>query len=101
MSICQTCGLPDELCVCESIAKETQKIEIGIERKKYNKKYTVISGFDKDIDVKDIGKKLKEACACGGTSKGNVIELQGDHVMKVKKKLIKLGFAPDGIIIRK
>ena len=100
MSICQTCGLPKELCVCETIAKETQKIEISIVSKKYNKKYTIISGFDqKEIDVKEIGKQLKEACACGGTVKDNNVELQGNHITKVKKTLVSMGFAPEHIVV--
>ena len=58
--ICVTCGLPKDLCVCESIAKESQKIEIMIEKRKFGKKYTVIKGVDsKEIDMKDLLKKLK------------------------------------------
>lgn len=98
--ICTTCGLPADLCVCESIAKESQKIEISTIRKKFGKVNTVVTGIDgKEIDVKDIGKKLKGAFACGGTSKGGVIELQGNHLQAVKKELVKLGFAPDTIEI--
>ena len=36
--ICTMCGLPKELCVCETIAKESQKIEVKIEKKKFGKK---------------------------------------------------------------
>ena len=35
--ICPKCGLPRDLCVCESIAKETQKIEVTTEKKKFGK----------------------------------------------------------------
>ena len=98
--ICETCGLPRDLCVCESIAKETQKIEIGIEKKKFGKKYTVISGIDqKEINMKDLIKKLKERLACGGTAKGGIIELQGDHKHQVRDILIGIGFAPETIIV--
>ena len=40
--ICQICGLVKELCVCETIAKESQKILVYIERKKFNKNYTIV-----------------------------------------------------------
>lgn len=99
--ICPTCGLPKDLCVCETIAKETQKIEVGIEKKKFGKKYTIIDGLDpKEIDIKELIKKLKSRFACGGTAKEGRIELQGDHRANIKEALIALGFAPETIIIQ-
>lgn len=105
--ICSKCGLPSDLCVCESIAKETQKIEVKIEKKKFGKKYTIIEGIDdKEIDVKELVKKLKSKFACGGTAKGNKIELQGDHIQSENKRaefrsaLEQLGFARETIIFK-
>ena len=58
--ICSKCGLPKELCVCESIAKESQKIEVSTVKKKFGKVYTIINGIDeKEINLRDIAKKLK------------------------------------------
>ena len=99
--ICSTCGLPKELCVCETIAKETQTIEINIIKKKFGKKYTIVNGIDdKQIDLKELTKKLKNKLACGGTVKGNRVELQGDHKQKVREILINLGFARETIEIK-
>lgn len=99
--ICSTCGLPRELCVCESIAKESQKIIVLIEKRKFGKVYTVIRGINaKEIDMKDLIKKLKNAFACGGTAKEGVIELQGDHKNKVKQVLMSIGFAPETIEVK-
>jgi translation initiation factor 1 len=96
--ICPKCGLPTELCVCETIAKENQKIRIYSEKRKFGKKYTIVEGIDdKSIDMKDVVKKLKSKFACGGTSKGNSIELQGDHLAKLKSTLIELGFPAETI----
>ena len=98
--ICTTCGLPEELCVCETIAKESQKIRVYIERKKFGKKYTVVEGIDtKEIDIKDIAKTLKSKLACGGTTKEGIIELQGEHTQKVMQYLVEIGFAPETIEI--
>ncbi len=101
MSVCVTCGLPKELCVCESIAKESKKIIVSIVAKKFNKKYTVVEGIDeKEIDLDQLAKKLKATLACGGTIKDNRIELQGEHKQKVKQILIEAGFAPETIIVK-
>jgi translation initiation factor 1 len=94
-------GLPKELSVIETIAKGEQKIKVKLEKRKFGKLITVISGFDpKSINVKHIAKKLKSKFACGGTSKGDVVELQGDHKAKVKEELVKLGFAKESIDVQ-
>ena len=101
MEICSVCSLPKDLCVCQTIAREGQKITIKVVKKRYGKLATVVEGFDeKTIDLKDLSKKLKTKLAFGGTSKNGVIELQGNHVEKVKAELQKLGFNADSIIIK-
>ena len=94
--ICPKCGLAKELCVCETIAKEEQRIVIRVDKRRFGKLTTVIDGFE-DIDIKDIAKKLKSKLACGGTVKGKSIELQGKHIDKVKKELVSLGFNANSI----
>jgi len=66
-------------------------------KRRYGKVITLVSGFDKSIDMKGIAKMLKAELACGGTFKGNVIELQGDHKKQVKPILVKMGFSEDSI----
>ena len=96
--ICPKCGLVKELCVCETIAKESQLIKVFLERKKFKKYCTIIEGIDqKEIDIRDLAKRLKGRFACGGTVKGGKIELQGDHKSKVKSILVSMGFQPDSI----
>ncbi|MDP7180850.1 MAG: translation initiation factor [Candidatus Woesearchaeota archaeon] len=99
--ICSMCGLPKELCVCQTIAQETQKIQVYTVKKKFNKLYTIIEGIDeKEIDMKNLTKTMKTKLACGGTAKENKIELQGDHKSRTKEILIQEGFAPETIIIK-
>ncbi len=99
--ICTVCGLPKELCACETIAKESQKIIVKTEKKKFGKNYTIITGLDeKEINMKDLAKKLKTEFACGGTVKEKKIELQGNHKQKVKHFLVKMGFAPEAIDVK-
>ena len=90
--ICPICGLPKELCVCEEIAREQQKIKIYTEKRRYGKTVTIVEGIKSDIDINDLAKKLKTKCASGGTVKNGNIELQGDHKKKVQEALMKIGF---------
>ena len=100
--ICSTCGLPKELCVCETIAKESQKIYVYTMKRMLGKMYTIIEGIsNKDIDMKEITKKLKSQLACGGTFKDERIELQGNHTQTIRDALVKLGFAPETIEFKK
>ena len=99
--ICNTCGLPQELCVCETIAKESQVIGVSLDKRKFGKVYTIITGIDtKEIDIDEVAKKLKNKFACGGTAKQGVIELQGNHKNKVRKALVELGFPSETIAVK-
>jgi len=92
--ICSVCGLPEELCMCEQIAKEQQKIRILTDTRRYGKVVTVVEGIDStDIDMNDLARKLKTRCAAGGTFKDGRIELQGDHKKRVREVLEELGFS--------
>lgn len=97
MTICPKCGLPIETCICKELTKAKEKIRIERVKRKFGKFVTVISGIEEN--TKKIAKKLKAKLACGGTYKGNTIELQGDHLKKVKKHLIDLGFSEENINI--
>ena len=37
--ICPNCGLPKDICSCEIIAREEEKIKISVEKKRYGKTY--------------------------------------------------------------
>ena len=91
--ICEVCGLPKEICVCEDIAREHQKINIAVDQRRYGKMMTIVEGINpNELDMNTLVSKLKSICACGGTIKEGKIELQGDHRTKVKETLEKMGF---------
>jgi len=98
--VCNQCGLPQDLCVCDVIVREQQKITVKIEKKKFGKKYTVVGGFDSAVDVGDLAKKLKNKFACGGTGKNRRVELQGDHKSRIKEALVDLGFSVETIELK-
>ncbi len=97
MDICPKCGLPKQACVCEEIAKSEQRIQLTTVKKKFGKVVTMVSGIEKGIDIKKIAKDLKAELGCGGTVRENVIELQGDHIRKLKLVLVRLGFSESSI----
>ena len=97
MEIDPKTGLPIQAIEWEDLAKSSQKIKITTDKKRYGKIVTIVSGFDKGIDVKKTAKALKNELACGGTYKDNTIELQGDHRKKIKPALVKLGFEENSI----
>ncbi len=97
MDICPKCGLPKQACICEEIAKEEQKIKVDVEKRRFGKKTTIISGLGKGVNLKDLGSKLKSELACGGTVKNGRIELQGDHRKKISQALGKFGFDEEQI----
>lgn len=97
--ICPNCGLPKDICACETIAKEEEKVKVSSTRKRFGKTVTMVEGISKDVDVKGVLKELKTRLACGGTVKDGVIELQGDHRRKIRDILVKIGFPAEKIEI--
>ena len=87
------CGLPQEVCICQEIAKEQQKAVISVVRRRYGKMVTIVEGIDDSaIDLGQLAKILKGACASGGTVIDRTIELQGDHKKRASKVLEQNGY---------
>lgn len=102
MEIDPITGLPKELEVFENISKESRRITVSVEKRKFGKAYTIITGLDgKGIDLKDMGKQLKAKFACGGSVKNGQVELQGDYTSKMRDVLAKLGYDPENITFAK
>jgi len=98
--ICPKCGLPQDICVCETLSKEEQHhINVYTDKKRFGKLVTIVEGLDDKKRVK-IAKELKRMIATGGTYKEGQIMLQGNHKHKVKEALIKLGFKEEDISVR-
>ena len=99
--ICPVCGLPQDLCVCEEMSKEQQRIRIRLETRKWGKKWTVIDGIDsKGVSLNKLATQLKHKCACGGTAKNEQVLLMGDHRDEVYRTLVSLGFPQDNIEVQ-
>lgn len=95
--VCPICGLPKELCVCGTIAKEEAKIKVYTEKRRFGKWVTLIDGIEQEAKPKELAKKLRTKLACGGTYKSGRIELRGNHKEKVKQLLVQFGFPEEKI----
>ncbi len=96
---CDICDAPIDACACprdacgDVLSPKDQTVRIRREKRKKGKTVTVITGLDPIAsDLTGILKKLKGACAAGGTVTDGNIEIQGDHRETVKTILDGLGF---------
>ncbi|MEM1222465.1 MAG: translation initiation factor [Verrucomicrobiota bacterium] len=97
-------GLPEKS--LQVANKQPQKVSqkpkgrVEVRREKAGrggKTVTTLSAFPSHLPLKDLEAmtlELKKTCACGGTLKGRVIELQGDVVDLVMAELEKRSFEP-------
>ena len=93
------CGLPKDICVCDTLEKEEpHSIKIYIDKKRFGKLMTVIEGLDSK-ELKKVAKELKHMLSTGGTSKDGQIMLQGDHRKRAKDALVKMGYKEEYISI--
>jgi len=97
VEICNVCGLPKDICVCEKINTEQRKIYIVEKHIKGPMFVTFISGVESTKDLEVLLKDLKKKLACGGTIKKNKIVLQGRHKKNVIKYLLEKGYEPSQI----
>lgn len=79
------------------MAKESAKIRVYIDKRRFGKIVTIIDGIEDDSDPKKLAKTLKSRLAAGGTYKDGKIIIQGDHKNRVKKILVDIGFPEDKI----
>ena len=95
--ICNICGLPKDICACETIEKQTtQRLKVYTVAKKFKKLVTIVDGL-KGEELVSTTKTLKHKLACGGSCKEGVIVLQGEHKDKVKQFLVELGYPSEAI----
>ncbi|MFP4673395.1 MAG: translation initiation factor [Opitutales bacterium] len=61
------------------------------------KTVTTLRGFPSELSlerIEELAAGLKKECACGGTCKEGVVELQGDVCTKAAEALTRRGFRP-------
>ena len=97
---CERCDLPETDCRCpppttspKIVAPERQTARLSVEKRKKGKLMTLIRGLAAtDNDLPNLLTDLKNLCGAGGTIDGEIIEIQGDQIERVKKRLSQIGY---------
>ncbi len=95
---CERCGELEAACRCAPNAKaqaapETQTARIALEKRKRGKVVTVVRGLRaEDNDLPALLTQLKTECGAGGTVKDDTIEIQGEHLARIRQRLLAIGY---------
>ena len=94
--ICSNCVNPIKECRCSASGMVILDgiVRVGRQTKgRKGKGVTVITGIDLGLkDLRNLAKELKQKSVSGGTIKGGVIEIQGDHRTTLIKVLKDKGY---------
>ncbi len=94
---CPECAQPIKQCTCTSdkpVVIGDGVVRLMLERKgRKGKGVTLVTGVPLEhVELKALGKELKQKCGTGGTVKDGVIEIQGDQRTLLEKELAKRGW---------
>jgi translation initiation factor 1 len=102
---CERCGELENICRCPALPPLTpslvppqqQTARLAIERRKGGRSATVIRGLlTNETDLPSLLTRLKAACGAGGTTKDDLIEIQGQHLEQVRGQLAEMGYKIKG-----
>lgn len=89
------CVCPPELHVPDPLPPEKQTARLAKEKRKKGKVVTVICGLAEGTPEPHLSKlltDLKNFCGAGGSVQGGTIEIQGDHLERLRTKLKSMGY---------
>ena len=109
---CPQCGtLPPPACGCPPLPpgpadpppaatapaaapkKRPEIIKLRREKRGGGREVVILEGFPRGgFDLEALARELKRRCGTGGTVRGFVIEIQGDHRDALEKALLERGF---------
>lgn len=95
---CERCGGLESECTCPPqkatlVAPDKQVARLQVEKRKKGKVVTVVYGLTAAAnDLPELLSRLKTACGAGGTVKDDTLEIQGEHVDRIRDVLGQIGF---------
>jgi translation initiation factor 1 len=97
-SLCPNCRRALRDCVCPKGTPgkpAPAAIRVGRETQgRAGKGVTTVTGLPlSPADLEALATRLKKRCGSGGTVRGGVIEIQGEHRDVIVAELVKLGYA--------
>ena len=99
---CEQCGELEEHCVCPPAPPsysppENQAAKLALETRKKGKFVTLVRGLSPtETDLPALLGQLKTSCGAGGTLKDDVLEIQGNHLDRIRDILRGLGYLVSG-----
>ncbi|HEX8981163.1 MAG TPA: stress response translation initiation inhibitor YciH [Ktedonobacterales bacterium] len=102
VKLCKRCGEPEDRCRCQRERSAEVRpgvprdgvVRVMLDRKgRGGKTVTLVMGVPGEAaEVASLGQSLKKLCGSGGTTKDDVIEVQGDHRERIITRLTELGY---------
>ena len=101
---CDQCGKPECACTCPPVlipkterSPDKKTARLAVEKRKKGKVVTVIRGLSSTADnLPRLLAQLKSQCGAGGTMDGETLELQGNHVERLRAMLADAGYIVRG-----
>lgn len=98
---CERCEKPESECTCPpTIATrpaQGQTAKLAVEKRKRGKVVTVIRGLKPDeTNLTLLLTQLKQTCGAGGKLEADEVEIQGDHLSRIKALLSEMGYTVRG-----
>ncbi|KAF0241729.1 MAG: translation initiation factor [Planctomycetota bacterium] len=106
---CLRCGKFEPECRCEPLPPEpeepepqvpavapvrTETIRMRREKRSGGREVVLLEGFPVDEDLEALSRDLKKSLGAGGSAKGGIVEVQGDHRDRIATFLAGRGYRP-------
>lgn len=94
---CERCGALEIECQCTPLPNylppDKQTAKLRVEKRPKGKLVTVVAGLPANAnDLPVLLTTLKNSCGAGGAVKEDQLEIQGDHLDRVRTALRKIGY---------